>query len=163
MQFSTVRYFNCSPSHTHTHTQTHTTPLPHVQWNNVVQSFPEHATVMEAIPSMSFLSVVKTNSWAEGMESLHIYLWFKTFLFFIQVSTEEWSSSTQQLYKSVFQTRSSRRKKHLNSIPWQWQWPKCFIFIVFYICLFVCGCVKGNICPKCAHCFVLSKLKSAHF
>ena len=37
-----------------------------------------------------------------------------------------------------------------------------FIVFLFYICLCVCRLVKGSICRECAHCSVLSTLKSAH-
>ena len=40
---------------------------------------------------------------------------------------------------------TSRGRKELNSIHWQWHWAKCFSFIVFYICLSVCRYFKGNI------------------
>ena len=41
---------------------------------------------------------------------------------------------------------------------------KCFRHFVFDICLSVCRFVKlGNVCRKCARCFVESMLKSVHF
>ena len=39
----------------------------------------------------------------------------------------------------------------------------CLLLFVFSICLSVCRFLKGNVCRKCAHCFVLSIWKSVHF
>ena len=37
------------------------------------------------------------------------------------------------------------------------------VVIVLHICLSVCRFVEGSLRPKCAHCFVLSKLKRVHY
>ena len=45
----------------------------------------------------------------------------------------------------------------------QWHSAKCFLHFVFYICLSVCGFVKGNVCRKFTYCFVYSIWKKRSF
>ena len=60
-----------------------------------------------------------------------------------------------------FKTRSSRGRKHLNSIHRQWHWAKSFGFTMLCICLSIRHFVKGNVCWKCGlFCLVHIKKRS---
>ena len=60
-----------------------------------------------------------------------------------------------ECFKTNSDLFKTRFEKHLNSIRWQWHWAKCFILIVFHVCMSVCRFVKSNICPKMCTLFCL--------
>ena len=59
----------------------------------------------------------------------------------------------------IFQTRSSRGRKHFKCGLQQRHSAKCLLFVCFISVCPPVALFKGNVCRKCAHCFVMSTIK----